>query len=176
MLCCFTLLASCENDIKEVNNYTQGKTLPVQSGKDIDIQYDDSARLKVRLKAPRIDEYEGKNPYTELPEGVNVQFYDDSLKVNTSLTAKYAIRREQDHMMEARNNVVVVNAKGERLNTEHLVWDGAKRRIYTKAQVTITTAEQITIGKGLESDETFTDYTIDSVSSILTLKAEEGKQ
>jgi len=168
------VLLSCENDLQEVQSYSRAKTPPIQSGRDIELQYNDSAQLKVKLKAPQIDEYGGNAPYTEMPKGVAVQFYDDSLKVNTSLTANYAIRKERERIMEAKNNVIVVNAKGERLNTEHLVWDGAKRRIYTKAQVRITTAEQITIGTGLDSDESFTDYTIENVESILTLK--EGEE
>lgn len=166
-------LLACENDLKEVRNFTQNDTLPQQEGFDIDVQYNDSGRIKARLHAPKIEEYAGDKPYTELPEGINLKFYDDSFKVHTSLTARYAIRREREKIMEARNNVVVVNVKGEQLNTEHLVWDGMRRRIYTKAAVKITTADQIIMGKGLDSDETFTDYTIDSVTAVLTLKDED---
>ena len=163
-------LCSCENDLKEVRNFTAGKKLPLQSGQDIEIQYNDSGKVKIKLKAPQVDDYGGNAPYTEMPKGVNVQFYDDSLKVNTSLRANYAIRKERERFMEARYNVVVVNVKGEKLESDHLIWDGAKRRIYTKSKVTITTADQITIGTGLESDESFTDYTIENVESIITLK------
>lgn len=166
--------AGCENDLKEVRNFTQGKKLPLQTGQDIEVQYNDSGQVKIKLKAPQVDEYGGNAPYTEMPKGVNVQFFDDSLKVNTSLRANYAIRKERERFMEAKYNVVVVNVKNEKLETEHLVWDGAKRRIYTKSKVTITTADQITIGTGLESDELFTDYTIENVESIITLK--EGEE
>jgi LPS export ABC transporter protein LptC len=166
--------AGCENDLKEVRNFTQGKKLPLQTGQDIEVQYNDSGKVKIKLKAPQVDEYGGNAPYTEMPKGVNVQFFDDSLKVNTSLRANYAIRKERERFMEAKYNVVVVNVKNEKLETEHLVWDGAKRRIYTKSKVTITTADQITIGTGLESDELFTDYTIENVESIITLK--EGEE
>ncbi|TND07993.1 MAG: hypothetical protein FD123_2676 [Bacteroidetes bacterium] len=169
------LLFSCVNDLKEVRTYTQDDTLPVQVGYDIDVQYNDSGRVKVTLKAPKIEEFGGDKPYTVLSQGVNVKFYDDSLKVHTSMTSNHAIRRERERIMEARNNVVVVNVKGERLNTEHLVWDGLRRRIYTKAAVKITTADQVIMGKGLDSDETFTDYTIDSVTAILTLKDEDNQ-
>lgn len=123
--------AGCENDLKEVRNFTQGKKLPLQTGQDIEVQYNDSGQVKIKLKAPQVDEYGGNAPYTEMPKGVNVQFYDDSLKVNTSLRANYAIRKERERFMEAKYNVVVVNVKNEKLETEHLVWDGAKRRIYT---------------------------------------------
>lgn len=166
--------AGCENDLKEVRNFSQGKKLPLQTGQDIEVQYNDSGKVKIKLKAPQVDEYGGNAPYTEMPKGVNVQFFDDSLKVNTSLRANYAIRKERERFMEAKYNVVVVNVKNEKLETEHLVWDGAKRRIYTKSKVTITTADQITIGTGLESDEQFTDYTIENVESIITLK--EGEE
>jgi len=90
--------------------------------------------------------------------------------VNTSLTAKYAIRYEREQKMEARNDVVVVNIKGEKLNTEKLIWDGIRRKIYTDAFVKITTDDQILMGNGLESDETFSEYEIKNLTGTILLK------
>ena len=62
--------------------------------------------------------------------------------------------------MEARKNVVVVNQKGDRLNTEHLIWDEKKQKLISDEFVKITTKDQIIYGDGFEANEDFTKYKI----------------
>jgi len=44
-------------------------------------------------------------------------------EVESELRSNYAISYENSDIMEAKENVVVVNKKGETLNTEHLIWE-----------------------------------------------------
>lgn len=166
---------SCANDPEKVKKVTQKDTLPLQTALGVDVLFTDSAQLKIHLTAPKVEQYAGNRDYEEMTKGVRVEFYDDSGKVDSYLTANYAIRRVKDNRMEAKNDVVVVNTKGEKLNTEHLIWDGNKRRISTESSVKITTADQIIVGTGLESDETFTDYEIKNITGTFTLKEGEKK-
>ena len=62
--------------------------------------------------------------------------------------------------MEAMNDVVITNAEGEKLNTEHLIWDRKAQRIYSEVFVKITTEDEIIMGEGFESNETFSKYKI----------------
>ncbi|HRG51298.1 MAG TPA: LPS export ABC transporter periplasmic protein LptC, partial [Bacteroidia bacterium] len=62
--------------------------------------------------------------------------------------------------MEAKRNVVVINVKGEKLNTEHLIWDAVTKKIYTKEFVKITTKDEVLLGEGLTADQDFSKYTI----------------
>ena len=165
-----TFLVSCENDIDEVNNVTARNNYPVESGKDMEVIYSDSGHIKVKLNAPVMMRYAGENPYMEMPQGVKVLFYDDSMNVNSHLSANYAISREKEEIMEAKNNVVVVNEKGEKLNTEHLIWDKKQSLIHTKEFVKITTAEEIIYGNGLESNQSFTKYKIKDIKGTINLK------
>ena len=57
--------------------------------------------------------------------------------------------------------------KGDKLNTEHLTWDGKSRKVYTNAFVRITTPDKVMTGTGLESDETFSKYKILNVKGII---------
>ncbi len=165
-----SFLVSCENDIDEVNTVTAGSNYPVESGKDMEVIYSDSGYIKVKLNAPVMMRYIGENPYMEMPQGVKVLFYNDSMKVNSELSANYAISREKEEIMEAKNNVIVVNEKGEQLNTEHLIWDKKQSQIYTKEFVKITTAEEIIYGNGLESNQSFTKYKIKDIKGTINLK------
>ena len=173
-LTCLTVwLCSCENDIETINIITSRNKFPSESGKNMEVIYSDSAKVKLKLTSPQMDRYSGPSPYIELPKGVKVEFYDDSMKVKSKLTANYAIRYENERKMEAKRDVVVVNEKGEKLNTEHLIWDELKQRIYTSEFVKITTDEEVIYGEGLESNQDFTQYKIQNIKGTISINDHE---
>ena len=47
--------------------------------------------------------------------------------------------------------------------------DGKRKKIYTDAFVKITTADQVIMGNGLESDDTFTEYEIKDITGTIML-------
>ena len=171
---CFLLLSSfllaCENDIEEVNLISSKKKIPSESGSNVLIVYSDSARVKMKLNAAQLDHYDGENAYVEFPKGVNVFFYNDQNKLESNLKANYAIRYEKTNMMEAKNDVVVINNKGERLNTEHLFWDEKKEQIYSDVFVKITTKTEIIMGEGLESNQDFSRYKFKKIKGTINVK------
>ncbi len=154
------LLFSCKNKLEDINAITFVDTLPVESGKNVETIYSDSAKIQAIIKAPVYKYYMGKNPYHEMPQGINVVFYDSAMRVKTHLTSKYAIKYDKKDVMEAKNDVVVVNEKGEQLNTEQLIWDEKTKRIYTDVFVKITTADKIFYGEGMDADESFIKWVI----------------
>jgi len=155
-----TMLFSCKNNIQTVDDITRQDTMPVQIVKDVEMLYSEEALLKARLLAPVMKYYTHEKPITLMPEGIEVFFYDSLKRVDSHLKSNYAIRFEDDQIVEAKNNVVITNNKGEVLNTEHLIWDEKNERIYTEEPVKITTADEVLLGEGLESDQYFTDYEI----------------
>jgi LPS export ABC transporter protein LptC len=167
------LLFSCENDIKTINTIGNKDDQPVETATDVETIYSDSGRVSVIVKAPQLDRYEGENPYTEMPKGVSVFFYDSAMNVRSKLTAKYAISYEKEKIMEAKNDVVVVNEKQEQLNTEHLVWDQKKATIYSDKFVKINTGKEILWGDGLDADERFDRWKIKKPKGSITINEDE---
>jgi LPS export ABC transporter protein LptC len=168
------LVTSCENDIKVVQSFAPKPELPMRSAKQAELLYSDSAKVKVWLKAKVLDQYIGADPRIIMPRGVEIKFYNDSLRETTTLTADSAIRKERDNVMEARKHVIVINRKGETLRTEKLIWDERKRIIYTDVHVTITTAnDEIMQGEGLEANEDFTRYKIKKPVGARTTPGDE---
>jgi LPS export ABC transporter protein LptC len=163
------LAASCENDIKTINIVGNKDFLPVESTKDVETIYSDSAQILIIVKAPQLNRYEGEKPYCEMPKGIEVYFYDSLMRVTSNLTANYAISYEKEKIMEARNNVVVVNEKKEQLNTERLVWDQRKAIIYSDKFVKINTGKMIIWGDGMTSDERFDKWKILKVKGSITI-------
>lgn len=162
----------CENDIEKVKLVTDKKVMPIEQGVDIEFLYSDSAKLKARMLAKELNRYAEKEPYIEMPKGIKMYFYDGNQKVNSTLTAKYAKVRQfpDNNIMEAKNDVVVVNEKNEKLNTEHLVWNQKEETIVSDAFVKITTKDEIIMGDGLESNQSFTKYKIKKIRGTINLK------
>jgi len=165
--------AACENDPAEVNSITQKDTLPLLTTQNVDMMYSDSGRLKIHMTAPIEEEFGGMEQKTILPQGVFVEFYDDSGSVNSTMRSQYAERHPKEHLTIAKQKVVVVNIKGEKLETERLNWNDQTNRIYTDAFVKITTADQVIWGDGLEADASFTEYEIKNIEGTLMLNDNE---
>lgn len=166
---------SCENDIAVVNSVTgeAEKSLPDQSNKNAEFLYSDSAIVRAKLTTPQLDHYAGKKTYFELPKGLNVVFYTIEKKEETKLTANYGIGYDNGNgleKMEAKGDVVVINVKGEKLNTEHLTWNAITKKIYTDDFVKITTKDQVIWGDGMEADQDFSDYQIKNVKGEIYTK------
>lgn len=173
VIACTAILFSCKNDIQDVNSLFDFDKRPVDVAKEVEIAYSDSGEIKMLLKSPIMEKYEGDDPYTEMPKGVKVFFYDSLKTINSYLTANYAINHEKSKIMEAKNDVVVINAKGQRLNTENLIWDQKTHLIYTNKSVKITTADEVIFGKGLKSDETFDNWEIVNVTGSFLISQDD---
>lgn len=168
-----TFLFACENDVKEVEEITSHIKLPVEVATDVDLTYSEYGIIKVRLKAKKMERYNGNNPYVEAKDGVTILFYD-SIGVEASrLEAKYAINRINKKIMEARYDVVVSNSKNEKLYTDHLIWDENERTLKSEEFVKIQTEDEIVTGKGFEAAEDFSWYKVKDVSATINLKEEK---
>jgi len=164
---------SCKNKLEDINAIVITDTNPVSTTKNVEIIYSDSAKIQTVIKAPLLKNYGGKNPYSEMPRGINAVFYDSNMRVKTHLTSKYAIKYDKKNVMEVMNDVVVINEKGEQLNTEHLIWDEKKRRIYNDVFVKITTADKVFYGDGLDADDSFLKWVIRKPRGKFFIKDDE---
>lgn len=163
------MFCSCVNDVKEVNEIAHDPHQPIQEGRNVEILYSKDGDVEFKLNAPLLNRYEGEQPYNEMPEGVSVEIYDSLNNVSTSLTSNYAIDRSYEQVMEARDDVVVINAKGEKLNTEKLIWNQKTGMITSDVFVKITKENQIIMGNGLESNQDFSRYKIKDISGIINI-------
>lgn len=148
---------------------------PSQIGDSVTMLYTDSAQLKIVLKANRMLIF-NKNvsePFTVLPKGVYVTFFDADEKISATMKADYAVRYDVTRRMEAKYGVEVLNKSGAKLETEKLIWDENSQRIYTDADVKITTDKEIIMGRGMESNQDFSKYELKKVTGTIQLKSDE---
>ena len=172
VLFAFGILCSCENDVTEIESFTNKKKIPISKGKNVKFIYSEKSDVKIKITAPLVEEYGEENKYMEMNEGIKVLFYDSLLNVASTLTSNYAIHRVSKRIMEAKDDVVVVNDKGEVLNTEHLIWLEDSSKIYTEEFVKITTENEIIMGEGMEANQDFTKWKIHKIKGIINIKEE----
>jgi len=161
--------------MKEVMILPKKELRPTQIGDSVTLLYSDSTQLKVVLKANRMLIF-NKNvsePYTLLPKGLFVTFFDDQEKVSATLKANYGIRYDIKKQMEVKYAVELINKDGTKLETEKLIWNEVTQRIYTDAFVKITNRKEIIMGTGMESNQDFTKYEIKHVTGQIQINTDE---
>ena len=160
-LCCVMLLMACENDLAEINRLLSPEEVQVETAHDVQLLYSDSAVVQVKVSGPRmLRHFKNAIPYEEFPDGILVEFVNNSRTTKNKLTAKYALRYESKNEVIVRDSVVWQSGKGEKLETEELIWDDRKKQIYTKRFVKITNPEEILYGYGFVADQDFNHWEI----------------
>lgn len=168
----FFLTAACGvNDADKVKVMTDRRNMPLETGKNMVINYTDSGYVKAKIFAPMMERYanEERNE-TVMKQGMTAYFLNKNKKVESYLKSKYAIRLDRERKMVARDDVILVNNKGDTLRTELLTWDETTQKIYTDKFIRITTPDQIILGDGLESNTEFTEYKIFKIRGTINLK------
>ena len=172
------MLLACKNDIKEVNALAEREKRPDMTGENLELVYSDSARIKYRVLAPEyIKVNSEKEKYEEFPKGIHVLSYDPAGKMIGSIKAKYAKKLEDEMLWEARNEVVIINAEGKKLETELLYWDMKKELIYSDRYVKLSADGQIIEGNnGFHSDQNLNHPVFENISGSIEVEKQQRKQ
>jgi len=152
--------AACENDLSKVKEIELKQKEEVEITKGAEIIYSDSAKVKAKLTTPILYNHKTANPYYEMPKGIEVIFYDENLKQTSKVTSEYAIRKENEKVVELKKNVVATNAEGKTFKSEELIWDENLKRFYSNRVVTITTDKATISGTSFWATEDFSYYEI----------------
>ncbi|MEY3369020.1 MAG: hypothetical protein RI973_2175 [Bacteroidota bacterium] len=159
------LLASCENDINEVNRLFSKDETMVETAVGVELLYSDSARLRLRIAAPKLVRHLDQQEYfQEFPEGLVVEFYSENGRdVSSRLRAGYAQRFENSSKFIVRDSVVWSSRQGERLESEELIWEEEADKVHTRKFVIMRRPGEIVYGHGFESNQAFTQWRIRAI-------------
>ncbi|MGL5318497.1 MAG: LPS export ABC transporter periplasmic protein LptC [Bacteroidales bacterium] len=114
-----------------------------------------------------------QSPYWHFPQGIYVEKFDSLFHVEASIKADTAYFWEQKKLWELKGNVQVLNIQNEKFETQLLFWDQNRQRIYSDSTIRIEQPERIIIGKGFESNEQMTKYTIRETNGIFSVREDE---
>jgi LPS export ABC transporter protein LptC len=161
-------LCACKNDLDELASIEMNADAPDRITTNAEYFYSDSGYVRNRLRAGRVEEYmtEG-HQRTELTNGVELVFFDADSRPGSRLNAERGLISPKTKRMEVFEHVVFTNPRGERMETEHLVWSQDSDRVYTESPVKISRARDIIYGQGLDANEDFSRYSIRKITGTL---------
>lgn len=165
---------SCKNEIAEVEKITKRDFGPSESAENITVHYSDSGIIMMYLKAGILERYSISPSRIELKNGVLIQLYDSTGKVENTIKAQTMIDFPESKFMEAKNNVEVINKENTKLKTEYLMWDREKEEINTPSFVKIITKKEIILGEGLIADQNFSKYKIKKIKGTFSINQDEN--
>ena len=157
------VLISCTNDPKLVQEFVSDKQQPIEQIKGAELLHTENGKVKVRLVANRIERFQDIQPALIFPDHFEVYFYNDSSQLQSTLMADYASIDEERKIMLAQNNVILISSDDKKLETNELVWDESKNKIYTDKKVKITTGKEVIYGEGFTSTPDFKQYSITKI-------------
>jgi LPS export ABC transporter protein LptC len=178
LLAVLVLLSSCENKTKSAPAPVQGKPVP-EEGEKIESYLSEGAKVKGKLTSPYMLRYlKADTPFSEFPRTLHVDFYTDSLTIESQMDSKYGKYLPNQNKVFLRDSVVVKNIiKGDTLHCKTLWWDQNTQKFTTEDSVAIYTRDKILFGYGMEADQNFRWYTITHFKgSILTSQNGMPKQ
>lgn len=161
MSSCFFMLA-CENNVNEVQALS-ARIGGIDVGKDVSILISTDGKMSAKLMAPLMKKYlldSGK--MVEFPNTLKVDFYKDSLHIESKLSANYANYKEAENKVFLRDNVVVYNVLGDTLWCKEMIWDQITNKFTTDKEVIVKQHNPIAkiYGKGFEANQNLTDIHI----------------
>lgn len=155
LLLSMLLLSACENDLKKIKEISaKYVSQPVDTTKGVDVIYSDSAIVKGRMTAPVMVHFNISDPINILPKGVRVVFYDYNAQENGNIIADSAVYHTVEKRVEFYHHVVYTTKKGDTFKSDELIWDQAKKTMYSNKPVQIIMANgDILNGINFTSDD-----------------------
>jgi LPS export ABC transporter protein LptC len=168
------LISSCENSLDDINRITS-KRSGVEVAKYVKILYSIGDVTKSRITAPLMLRHQEAVPYIEFTKTIHADFFDDSLRIESTLDAHYAKYLEKESKVFLKDSVVVINTKGDTLYCNELYWDRHRtgEEFYTDKPVRIRTPTEILDGDGLDAPQDFHNWHLINGRGIVRVSSSE---
>lgn len=154
-------MPSCKNDPEKIRALTGMHNMQEDVAHGVTFLYSQDGKVSMRIFAKEfVRNANGKRPYVDMNNGLRMEFFDDSGRISDVLTADSSRYYEIQQDFIVWDSVQIVSRKGERLNTDELIWNEQAQKFFTEKPVTITTATEVLYGDGMEANRDFTWYRI----------------
>ena len=170
------MLFSCENPMEKVKQFIDNDTISGLMAYDVVIERSDSGTMVARLIAPMMRSIDDQDSaMLEFPKGFTAYMYDvGDTAPSSMISGDYGVNYEQREMVIAQHNVVVRNLlTDEVLETEKLVWNQKKKKIYTGSLVKISSPDKIIFGDSMTANEDFTHREIFGIRATIEIEEDE---
>lgn len=163
-------MASCSVDAPPAKELVPMETANLEIARNVEVVYSELGQVKARIIAPELVRGTKDNDdFMEYPKGLTVYNYNANMEIESKMQANYGISYEKKEEVMVRDNVILVNIKGEKLNSEELWWNRQTKKITSDKFVKVTTADEQIIGYGFDANEDFSEYEVRNVKMITTV-------
>jgi len=172
-LVAFSLLVACENDLETVKALATIEDTKVDIADSLRLVFSENGLVRAVITSGKIKKWNPPNNKTEFMDGLTVTFYQKGEQVSI-VTAAYGITDDATKEMKVSGNVVMENNRGEVLKTASMTWDERNKRIRAEGGLSVRTPYEVAYGAGLDSDEDFSNYTIQRIRGIFSVDDDNG--
>lgn len=135
---CLLAISGCENDEKDIREFTR-KKIGVDEAKQIELFYSQAGKVRSRLTAPVMYRYQDTLPRVEFPNTLHLDFYNDSLQIESVVDARYGRYIEGQNKAFLKDSVVAIQKLNQdTVRCQELWWDQNKQQFYTDKPALIT--------------------------------------
>ena len=169
------MLFSCDNDMRNLQQLSIQKKFPQGEAYDFKLVYTDSSKVVAVVTSKLNRDFTNQRmPYSEFPEGVRVEFYDQARHKNI-VEANYGIIFPNSDILELRDNVVLTTYDGKKLKTSQLFWDQKEDWIFTDKEFSFIDEVKgtVTNGIGMDFDKKFPTVKAHKTTGILAIEEKE---
>jgi LPS export ABC transporter protein LptC len=164
-----TIFFSCKDNFKEVQQIGISENEPIGVAENINLKYTDSGKVKAVLISPKMLDYSNRDfPFSEFPEGIVLDLFDDENK-SSVIIADYAIIYNETDLIDLQGNVKITTQKKDTLYAEQLFYDQKKEWLFTNKPVKFRTGLDLIHGNGFDSNTKFTNAEVLEVTGLITI-------
>ena len=170
------LFSACSGKKEKLGGaITERDSLPVMDTRGITMLVSDSGITRYRIKTEEWLMYDRKSPsYWSFEKGLYLEKFDSLFKVEASIKTDTAYYYDKQRLWKLMGHVLIQNLKGEKFKTELLYWDENRQKVYSDRFIKIEQPDRIITGRGFESNQQMTVYTIHKPEGVFYVKEESA--
>lgn len=171
----FLLFSSCSGRKKEMGAaITERDSLPVMDTRGVTTLISDSGITRYRINTAEWLIFDRKSPsYWAFEKGVYLEKFDSLFQVEASIKSDTAYFYDKERLWKLMGNVHIQNLKGEKFDTQLLYWDQNKQKVYSDRFIRIEQPDRIITGRGFDSNQQMTVYTIHKPEGVFYVDEED---
>lgn len=174
------LLLGCEERTRESAPDPEPPTGPTPTHISWNARFtmSQAGRPRAHIRAEQMEQYDTPDSTYSILRSpsdtsrVRAHVFDEQGDSSAVIIADSVLFHDREGRFEAFGNVVVITTEDKRLESEHLTWQQADRKIRTRRFVRILTPTERVQGNGLVADEDLDTYQIGRFTAEVEMESD----
>ena len=162
---------SCSNKDKQLGPaVTSRDSTSVITTRGVDMLISENGVIRYHVIAEEWKIFDKmKPPFYSMEQGVLLEILDTLMQVESKLVADTAYYMIDDELWHLISNVHAENIRNEEFDTPELFVNNRTNRMYSDSIIHIKQEKQILVGRGFNSNQSLTEYTINTTEGVFPI-------